>query len=121
MTETQYTSKLDEFENFVERIRKYGPIPTSFTGESKPSIILLIDDLPMMNGKAAFGRLKDCLHLLVHTTQIPTAILLTDYGNADSADYNARCLEQLKLSLESSGACKVTTLKNSLVVFDCML
>ncbi|XP_027192988.1 cell cycle checkpoint protein RAD17 isoform X2 [Cicer arietinum] len=106
-TETKYTSKLDEFVSFVERIRKYGLIPSSFNGESKPSIIFLIDDLPMMHSKAAFGRLRDCLHLLVHTTQIPTAILVTDYGNADSADYNARSVEELKTSLESSGACKV--------------
>ncbi|KAK2408820.1 cell cycle checkpoint protein RAD17 [Trifolium repens] len=106
-TETKYTSKLDEFVSFVERIRKYGLIPTSFTGESKPSIIFLIDDLPLMHNKAALGRLKDCLHLLVHTTQIPTAILVTDYGNTDSTDYNARSVEELKISLESSGACKV--------------
>ncbi|KAI5418728.1 hypothetical protein KIW84_043091 [Lathyrus oleraceus] len=104
-TATKYTSKLDEFVSFVERIRKYGLIPNSFTGESKPSIIFLIDDLPMMHSKAALGRLKDCLHLLVHTTQIPTAILVTDYGNADSADYNARSVEELKTSLERSGAC----------------
>ncbi|XP_047168453.1 cell cycle checkpoint protein RAD17 isoform X2 [Vigna umbellata] len=106
-TGTQYTSKLDEFESFVERVRKYGLLLTSYTGDSKPSIILLIDDLPMTNGKSAFGRLKNCLQLLVKSTQIPTAILLTDCGNADSVDYNARCLEELKLSLESSGACKV--------------
>ncbi|KAK7346330.1 hypothetical protein VNO80_20847 [Phaseolus coccineus] len=106
-TGTQYTSKLDEFESFVERVRKYGLLLTSCTGESKPPIILLIDDLPMTNGKSAFGRLKNCLQFLVKSTQIPTAILLTDYGNADSVDYNARCLEELKLSLESSGACKV--------------
>ena len=91
---------------------------TSYTGESKPPIILLIDDLPMTNGKSAFGRLKNCLQFLVKSTQIPTAILLTDYGNADSVDYNARCLEELKLSLESSGACKVTSLKNYLLVFN---
>ncbi|RDX92318.1 Cell cycle checkpoint protein RAD17, partial [Mucuna pruriens] len=106
-TGTQYTSKLDEFESFVDRVRKYGLLLSSHTGESKPSIILLIDDLPLTNGKSAFGRLKNCLHLLVSSTQIPTAILFTDYGNADSADYNARCLDELKLSLESSGACKV--------------
>ncbi|XP_020203810.1 cell cycle checkpoint protein RAD17 isoform X1 [Cajanus cajan] len=106
-TGTQYTSKLDEFESFVDRVRKYGLLLNSHSGESKPSIILLIDDLPMINGKPAFGRVKDCLHLLVNSIQIPTAILFTDYGNADSADYNARCLEELKLSLESSGACKV--------------
>ena len=121
MSGGQYTSKLDEFETFVERIRKYGVMSASFTGEPKPSIILLIDDLPMTNGKAAFGRLKDCLHLLVRSTQIPTAILFTDYGNTDSADHNARCLQELQLSLESSGACKVTSLKDSLVVSDVML
>ncbi|GAU34210.1 hypothetical protein TSUD_209920 [Trifolium subterraneum] len=65
------------------------------------------DDLPLMHNKAALGRLKDCLHLLVHTTQIPTAILVTDYGNTDSADFNARSVEELKTSLESSGACKI--------------
>ncbi|PNY05935.1 cell cycle checkpoint protein rad17-like [Trifolium pratense] len=65
------------------------------------------DDLPLMHNKAALGRLKECLHLLVHKTQIPTAILVTDYGNTDSADYNARSVEELKTSLESSGACKI--------------
>ncbi|KAB1201804.1 Cell cycle checkpoint protein RAD17 [Morella rubra] len=102
-----YTSKLDEFENFVERIRKYGLISSSFTGESKSSIILLIDDLPLTNGKAAFRKLQSCLHLLVRSTRIPTAILLTDYGKTDSADYTARCLEEIRLCLESAGACKV--------------
>ncbi|XP_030974224.1 cell cycle checkpoint protein RAD17 isoform X2 [Quercus lobata] len=102
-----YTSKLDEFEIFVERIRKYGFIPSSSVKEPKSSNILLIDDLPMMNGKVAFGRLKKCLHLLVRSTRIPTAILLTDYGEADSADQTARCSEELKLYLESAGACKV--------------
>lgn len=121
LTGTRYTSKLDEFETFVDRVRKYGLMPTSFDVESKPSTILLIDDLPMTNGKTAFERLKYCLHLLVHSTQIPTAILVTDYGNVDSADCNARCMEELKLSLESSGACKVTSLKISSVAFDVML
>ncbi|KAK4583920.1 hypothetical protein RGQ29_021870 [Quercus rubra] len=102
-----YTSKLDEFEIFVERIRKYGLIPSSSAKEPKSSNILLIDDLPMTNGKVAFGRLKKCLHLLVRSTRIPTAILLTDYGEADSADQTARCSEELKLYLESAGACKI--------------
>ncbi|KAL1370566.1 cell cycle checkpoint protein RAD17 isoform X1 [Arachis hypogaea] len=103
----KYTSKLEEFETFVERIRKYGVMSASLTSESKPSVILLIDDLPLTNGKAAFGRLKDCLHLLVRSAQVPTAILFTDYGITDSADPNARNLHELQLSLESSGACKV--------------
>lgn len=114
-----YTSKLDEFENFVEKIRKYGLISSSFTGESKSSIILLIDDLPLTNGKAAFRKLQSCLHLLVRSTRIPTAILLTDYGKTDSADYTARCLEEIRLCLESAGACKVTFLSKLVLIIIC--
>ena len=102
---------------FVEKVRKYGLMPTSVTGESKLPVILLIDDLPMTNGKAALERLKECLHLLVCSTQIPTAILVTDYGNTDSADHNIRGLEELQLYLENAGACKVTSLKVSQGIF----
>ncbi|KAK4260676.1 hypothetical protein QN277_003759 [Acacia crassicarpa] len=104
---TQYISKLDEFETYVERIRKYGLLSTYLNGESKAPIIVLIDDLPTTNGKAAFGRLQDCLHLLVRSTQIPTVIVFTDYGNSDSADHDAQCLEKIQLSLQSAGACKI--------------
>lgn len=111
-------SKLDEFENFVERIRKYGLIPSSLNEGSKSSFILLIDDLPVTNGKAALGRLQNCLHLLVKSTQIPTAILVTDYGKADSADHTTGYLEEIPSFLESVGACKVTFLDNfSLYIF----
>lgn len=104
----QYTSKLDEFVNFIEKIRKYGLIPSSSSEDAKPSIILLIDDLPMMNGRVAFERLQSCLLHLVRSTQLPTAILVSDYDEADSVDHTARRLEQLQLSLENAGACKVT-------------
>lgn len=113
----RYMSKLDEFENFVERIRKYGLIPSSLNEGSKSSIILLIDDLPVTNGRVAFGRLQNCLHLLVQSTQIPTAILITDYGKADSADHSTGYLEELQLSLENVGACKVTFLGQFLFLF----
>ncbi|KAE8705017.1 Cell cycle checkpoint protein RAD17 [Hibiscus syriacus] len=103
-----YTSKLDEFENFVERVRKYGLIiSSSFNRNSKSSIILVIDDLPVTNGRSAFERLKRCLVLLVRSTRIPTAILITDYGNEDSSDLTAKWMEELQLSLESAGASKV--------------
>lgn len=112
-----YTSKLDEFENFVERIRKYGLIPSTDHKDSKESVILLIDDLPLTNGTVAFGRLRNCLHLLVRSIQIPTAILVTNYGEADSADHTAKCLEKLQLALENAGACKVTFLNSFISVF----
>lgn len=103
-----YMSKLDEFESFVDRTRKYGLVQSSsFSGELKSSAILLIDDLPVTNGKTAYGRLHNCLHHLVTSTQIPTAILITDYKKTDSADNPARQIEELQSSLESTGACKV--------------
>ncbi|TYI60412.1 hypothetical protein E1A91_D10G102100v1 [Gossypium mustelinum] len=102
-----YTSKLDEFENFVERVRKYGLISSSLNGNSKSTIILVIDDLPVTNGRSAFERLQRCLILLVRSTRVPTAILVTDCGNADSSDLTARWLEELQLTLESAGASKV--------------
>lgn len=90
-------------------MRKYGLIPMSFAGESKSPVILLIDDLPVTNGNTSYRRLHNCLLLLVQSTQIPTAILITDYGKADSADNIAttRCLEELQLSLENAGASRV--------------
>ncbi|KAJ6398308.1 hypothetical protein OIU77_019164 [Salix suchowensis] len=107
-TGLQYTSKLDEFVNFIEKIRKYGLIPSSSSEDAKPSIILLIDDLPMTNGRVAFERLQSCLLHLVRSTQLPTAILLSDYDETDSTDHTAQRLEQLRLSLENAGACKVS-------------
>ncbi|XP_037493530.1 cell cycle checkpoint protein RAD17 isoform X3 [Jatropha curcas] len=104
---TQYMSKLDEFVNFIEKVRKYGSIPPSYSAESKLPIILLIDDLPVTNGRVAFERLQNCLLLLVRTTRIPTVILVTDYDKADLADNTSRYMEELQSSLESAGACKV--------------
>ncbi|KAL5752461.1 hypothetical protein ACOSP7_022646 [Xanthoceras sorbifolium] len=103
----QYTSKLDEFENFIERIRKYGLITSSFPGDSRSSIILVIDDLPVINGRTAFERLQNCLLLLVRSVRIPTAIVVTECVKADSGDYTPRSFEELQLSLENAGACKV--------------
>lgn len=115
----RYTSKLDEFESFVEKTRKYGLIPASFAGESKSSVILLIDDLPLTNGNTAYRKLCNCLQLLAQSTQIPTVILITDYGTAGSAENiaTARCLEELQLSLENVGACKVASVNQVAFLF----
>nr|GMC67728.1 cell cycle checkpoint protein RAD17 isoform X1 [Ipomoea batatas] len=104
----RYMSKLEEFESFAERTRKYGLISSSVTGRPPAPVILLIDDLPVVNGKVAYERLNRCLMLLVQSVRIPTAILFTDYGKVDSADFNMRCPEELLQSLEYAGACKVT-------------
>lgn len=103
----RYTSKLDEFENFVEKIRKYGLIPSSDKKGYQKIHFLLIDDLPVISGKVSYERLRCCLHLLVQSIRIPTAIIVTDCGQSDSADYSMRCWEELQLSIQSAGACKV--------------
>ncbi|GJW17958.1 cell cycle checkpoint protein RAD17 isoform X1, partial [Tanacetum coccineum] len=108
----RYMSKLDEFENFVEKIRKYGLISSSLTGKAQKPVIILIDDLPVINGKISYSRLQRCLHLLVQSVRIPTVILITEYSKADTNDYTLRCWEELQTSLQSAGACKVMFITN---------
>ncbi|EOA13110.1 hypothetical protein CARUB_v10026124mg [Capsella rubella] len=103
----KYKSKLDEFENFVESTRKYGVMASSSNEGIKERVVLLIDDLPLANGRHAFERLQNCLILLVRSTQIPTVVLITDYDKADSSDQAARSMEDVQSSLERAGALKV--------------
>ncbi|KAL2907177.1 Cell cycle checkpoint protein RAD17 [Bienertia sinuspersici] len=102
----RYTSKLDEFENFVERARKYGMLSSSLT-ELKQPMVLLIEDFPVAYGRIAQGRLCSSLQLLVKSVQVPTVILITDCSTADSADAGMRNWEELSLALETAGACKI--------------
>ncbi|CAN0918791.1 Cell cycle checkpoint protein RAD17 [Linum grandiflorum] len=106
-TGIHYTSKLDEFVNFVEKVRKYGLLPTSMCTVLKESFVLLIDDLPLVNGRVPFEKLQKCLLLLTRSAQVPTVIVVSDSGKADSADQASRSLEELQNSVESAGACKV--------------
>lgn len=103
----RYISKLEEFENFVEKIRKYATLrPTSTTSQRK-LIIILIDDIPVTSGKAAFARLGKCLTGLIQSTQVPTVISLTHYHKSESnntAMWNSEDLESL---LQDAGAHKV--------------
>lgn len=102
-------SKLDEFEGFVERISKYGLVSSSLTRVSPLPTILLIDDIPMVKGKVSYGRLRRCLHLLLQSVRLPTAILINEYGRSESAEHNSRYWEELQLSLQKAGASKVAS------------
>ncbi|XP_074296321.1 cell cycle checkpoint protein RAD17-like isoform X2 [Silene latifolia] len=75
---------------------------------SRPSMVLLIEDLPLANGKVAQGRLQRCLELLVRSVQIPTVICITEYSGADSADVSMRYWDEVSSAVESAGACKVS-------------
>ncbi|KAL7132034.1 hypothetical protein ABFS83_12G045600 [Erythranthe nasuta] len=104
-----YMSKLDEFESFVEKIRKYGLISSSSLTKVSPlSIILLIDDIPLVKGKVSYGRLQRCFHLLLQSVRLPTAILINEYGRSESAEHHSRYWEELQSSLQKAGACKVS-------------
>ncbi|KAF8780002.1 hypothetical protein HU200_002024 [Digitaria exilis] len=103
----RYISKLEEFENFVEKIRKYAMLrPTSTTPQRK-LFIVLIDDIPVTSGNAAFARLGKCLTGLIRSTQVPTVISLTHYHKSESnntATWNSEDLESL---LQDAGAHKI--------------
>ncbi|CAL1361126.1 unnamed protein product [Linum trigynum] len=106
-TGIRYTSKLDEFVNFVEKIRKYGLLPSSISIAPKELFVLLIDDLPLVNGRTALEKLQNCLLILTRSAQLPTVVVVTDGGKEDSADQASRCLEELQNSVQSAGASKV--------------
>lgn len=114
-------SKLDEFESFVERIRKYGLVSSTLTRVSPLSIILLIDDLPVVNGKVSYGRLQKSLHLLLQSVRHPTAILINDYARSESAEHHGRYWEELQLSLQNAGAHKVALSLPCLVSLSCFI
>ncbi|XP_073145013.1 cell cycle checkpoint protein RAD17 isoform X2 [Henckelia pumila] len=104
----RYMSKLDEFDSFVEKIRKYGLVSSPLDRVSQRLSILLIDDLPVVNGKVTYGKLHRCLHLLLQSVRTPTVILINDYGKSDSAEHHTRYWEELQSSLQNAGAYKVT-------------
>ncbi|OWM68211.1 hypothetical protein CDL15_Pgr004693 [Punica granatum] len=103
-TGAQYISKLDEFEHFIETIRKF----RTLSGRPSSPVVVLIDDLPLTFGRSAYKRLQNCLHLLVQTACTPTVILISDTGQSDSADDPARSLDELQSFLEKAGAYKIS-------------
>ncbi|KAM0866554.1 hypothetical protein ACQ4PT_042578 [Festuca glaucescens] len=103
----QYVSKLEEFENFVEKIRKYSLLSLASTGTQRKLIIILIDDIPVSSGKASIARLGKCLTGLIQSTQIPTVISLTHYHKSEANDTSMWNSEELESLLHGAGAHKI--------------
>jgi cell cycle checkpoint protein len=103
----RYISKLEEFENFVEKIRKYAMLRPTSTKSKRKLIIILIDDIPVTSGNAAFARLGKCLTGLIQSTQVPTVISLTHYHKSESNDTAMWNSEDLESLLQGAGAHKV--------------
>ncbi|KAG8074224.1 hypothetical protein GUJ93_ZPchr0006g42803 [Zizania palustris] len=103
----RYVSKLEEFENFIEKIRKYSLLSPSSIGSQRNLTIILIDDIPVTSGKASFARLGKCLTDLVQSTQLPTVISLTQYHKSESNDTTLWNSEELESLLQGAGAHKI--------------
>ncbi|KAJ3684532.1 hypothetical protein LUZ61_013696 [Rhynchospora tenuis] len=103
----RYMSKLEEFESFVETIRKYSLLSPTDTSESKRPVIVLIDDIPITNGKMGLARLSRCLMGLTHCTKVPIVILITQCHKTDSGNGSSWYWEELEALIERTGAHKV--------------
>ncbi|KAJ3682598.1 hypothetical protein LUZ60_015171 [Juncus effusus] len=103
----RYMSKLEEFETFTEKTRKYTSLKTNTESINKPFVIL-IDDLPVTNGKLGLNRLTKCLTDLTRLTRFPTIILLTQCHKTETAGDNSSWhWEQLESLIEKAGAHKI--------------
>lgn len=103
----RYISKLEEFENFVEKTRKYQLLSPTSIGSQRKLTIILIDDIPVTSGNASFARLGKCLTGLIQSTQIPTVISLTHYHKSESNDTAMWNSEELESLLQGAGAHKI--------------
>ncbi|XP_078442397.1 RADIATION SENSITIVE 17 isoform X2 [Wolffia australiana] len=102
-----YVSKLDEFETFVDTVRRYPVLPSTNTNGLRKPIILLIDDLPVTNGTVGHRRLCECLRILACSALVPTVILVTEYSEDDSNGIRGCPMEEILSTLERVGAHKV--------------
>jgi cell cycle checkpoint protein len=103
----RYISKLEEFENFVEKIRKYSLLCPTSTRCQRKFAIILIDDIPVTSGSVAFARLRKCLTGLIQSTQVPTVISLTHCHKSESNDTAMWNSDDLESLLQDAGAHKV--------------
>ncbi|XP_078151983.1 RADIATION SENSITIVE 17 isoform X2 [Carex rostrata] len=104
----RYMSKLEEFENFLETIRKYSLLTPMVTAESKKPVIVLIDDIPITNGKMGLARLSRCLMALTYSTKVPIVILITQCHKTEIGGGSSWYWEELEALIERAGAHKIS-------------
>lgn len=120
-----YMSKIDEFEVFIEKARKFVSLPTSSLSSSirpqtkssgltklgaskKRTKLLLIDDLPNVHDKAHRQRLSRTLHGLAVSSRFPTVVVITDaIGIAEYQEDRKVVTSEIIQALERGGAKKV--------------
>ncbi|KAG0623011.1 hypothetical protein M758_3G141700 [Ceratodon purpureus] len=105
----RYTSKLDEFEAFVDSARKFPVLPVGSCGSSGRKVkVLLIEDLPHVNDAAQTQQLCRILHELVRSVCFITVVVMTDVSE-DGGGRNMRLwgLREAQQTLEAAGATKI--------------
>lgn len=107
---TSYISKLDEFEAFLDAIRKY-PIlnigSSNATGRLRKDMLLLVDDLPTPNSWEACQQLCQGLRHLALSAQFPTIVSITEFTESGDREGPGRMIQELELALEQGGATKI--------------
>lgn len=108
-TGQRYTSKLDEFELFLENARKFPvlPVQSNSNGPSKVKV-LLIEDLPHVNDAAQTQQLCGLLHVLARSVCFMTVIIMTDVVE-EGGGRNMRVSSHRDAlqTLENAGATKI--------------
>lgn len=105
----RYTSKLEEFEIFLDNARKFPVLPVQSSLDSPSKVkVLLIEDLPQVNDAAQTQKLCSLLHVLVRSVCFMSVIIMTDVVE-DSGGRNMRLWghREALQTLEGAGATKI--------------
>lgn len=117
-----YTSKVNEFVAFLEKVKKYPSLPLvqvlphetnkslspGPTPSGKPKVLLL-DDLPIVHGREFANKLCHCLHDFAASVQFPTIVIVTDFLETRENGQGTNSLTaDIQQALESGGAMKIT-------------
>lgn len=106
----RYTSKLDEFETFVENARKFPVLPVESSGSFPRKVkVLLVEDLPQVNDADQTQQLCKLLQALVRSVCFITVVVMTDVVEDGERGRNLRMwgLREAQQTLEATGATKV--------------
>ena len=116
-----YMSKMDDFIEFLGKVKKYPSLPlvqvvpdrrnnsvhAGATCGMKPKVIL-IDDLPIVKGREFASKLCHCLHNFAVSVQFPTIVIVTDFlETGENGQGTSSITTDVLQSLESGGAKKV--------------
>ncbi|KAL2634762.1 hypothetical protein R1flu_006241 [Riccia fluitans] len=124
VTGAPYMSKIDDFEAFIRKARKFLPLPTAGVhaarqGPTLPGFkdgnpskerakLLIIDDLPNAHDKAHRQRLCESLHVLAIGSKFPTVLIITDeVGTGEQREERKILTNEIIQELERAGAKKI--------------